>query len=90
MPRLTNRSSSADRGGRRRSDFLLIVLGKLGTWAAKRHLAQARKLRDRAAECRALAKVARNEGAAVSHTSRADKYEQLAREQTDLADAYEL
>lgn len=67
----------------------MVLLGKLGRWAAKRHLAQAKRLRDRAEKCRILAKLAEDDRVAASYVLRADKYDRQAREGADLAYQYE-
>ena len=89
MPRLNIRSCLTDRAFPSRPELFLVLLGKLGRWAAKRHLAQAKNLRDRAEKCRALAEVATDDRVAASYVLRADKYDRQARQEADLAYQYE-
>lgn len=54
----------------------------------RNHLAHAKRLRDRAQECRALSKISADEAIVSSYLLLADNYEQLAQEEEDLAFAY--
>ena len=51
------------------------------------HLAHAKKLRDRAKECRTLAKLAKDESVATSYVLLADEYDQQAQGEAGLAGA---
>jgi hypothetical protein len=71
-----------------RSGLLLVLLGKFGAWAARRHRAQAKKLQTRADLYRAAARISNDERVAASYVVHAIDCERLAQEEADLATAY--
>lgn len=66
----------------------MLISRRTDVGSKANHLAQAKKLRDRAAECRTLAKIAADESVASSYLMLADDYERLAQDEADLANAY--